>query len=282
MRNILGYNFLMMEHSDMKWPCPNGFHVPLESEWNAVLNTIVTLEWLTPSTAGVTTIATHLYLPLAWIFSPTGTSPQAWYYRQYWRYLSATAFSEISDNSTIYYTKTFSLRTSSPYYEIANVRRAFGGSIRAFKDAPVIPDNTRTTIFDGSSTATWAWIFRNATEWLISLSLDWENRITIADKNVWATAVWTYTTATTWYTAAKCGSFFQRWNNYPQPRTSSGSYSPNTSTKIDTTGYWPWNYFYQDIAVKISTSPDSDWSSVDNPNLWGWVSQGTWKEIKRL
>ena len=35
-----------------------------------------------------------------------------------------------------------------------------------------------------------SWIFRNQTEWIISLSSDWTNWITIMDKNLWATQVY--------------------------------------------------------------------------------------------
>lgn len=266
----------------MQGPCPNGFHIPLDSEWTSVLNIMTTLEWLIQNNASMVAISTQLHLPLAWFLSPTGTRPGATQYRTYWRYQTATAAVDNTGSVPIYQAKVLTLITSSPYFEISLPRRAFGGSIRAFKDVPVEPDSSWTTIFDWSSTAEWAWIFWDTTEWLISLSLDWENWITMADKNVWATAVWDYSTATSWYSAANCGSFFQRWNNFPQPWTASSTYSPYSSIKIDTTGYGPWNYFYQDIAIIIWASPDSDWSSVDNPNLWGWVSQGTWQEVVRV
>lgn len=268
--------FYRIKNSDMRGPCPEGFHVPLEGEWAQALNIVVTLEWLTQSAAGTRAIATDLHLPLAGAIWVTSAPPRASNYRTIWYYRTATATQDITTSPATYQAYALQLSTSSPYFQMGAWRRAFGYTVRAFKDRPVAPDSSWTTIFDWSSTAEWAWIFWNAAEWLISLSLDWENWITMADKNVWATAVWNYSTAASWYSAANCGSLFQRWNNFPQPWASSSSYSPYTSTKIDTTWYWPWNYFNQDIVVTIWTSPDSDWSSVDNPNLWGWASQWTW------
>ena len=270
--------FSWVESSDMKWPCPDGFHVPLASEWTNALNIITTLEWISQTAAGANKIATDLHLPYAWAISVSSSPPKAGNYRTTWRYRTATA---TINTDGAYWGNCLAITTrSSPYREVWWWRRAFGYTIRAFKDVPVAPDNTWTTIFDGSSTATWAWIFWNQRSWLISLSLDWETWITIADKNVWATEVWNYTTDTAWYTAYNCWEFFVWWNNCWQPRTVNSTYSPYQSTKIDATGYWPWNYFNQDIVVTIWTSPDSDWSSVQNDNLWGWVSQGTWRERK--
>lgn len=269
--------FLRVEGNDMRWPCPEGFHVPTANERTSALNAIVTLEWLTPGSAGVQAIARDLHLPLAWVIAVGSTPPRAGNYRSTWYYRTSIATQNTSTSPATYQAYALQLSTSSPYYEVGVWRRAFGYPVRAFRDTPVAPDSTRTTIYDWSSTATWAWIFWNEDEWLISLSTDWENWITMADKNVGATEVWTYTTVTSWYTQDNCWGFFQRWNNFMQPRLASGSYSPYTSTKIDTTGYGPWNYFNEDIVVTIWTAPDSDWSSVDNPNLWGWVSQGSWR-----
>lgn len=286
MRNILGYKFLVIEHSDMKWPCPIWFHVPIADERRSALNTIVTLEWLPQEYAWVQTIARDFHLPYAWALSATSTPPKAgnsggtglwiWYYR------TSTATQDTSTSPATYQAYALQLLqnppSGTPWYQVWVWRRAFGYPIRAFKNTPVIPDSTWTTIFDWSSTATWAWIFWDEDEWLISLSVDWEHWITMADKNVGATEVWSRGDT---YLATNCWGFFQRWNNYMQPRTVSSTYSPYQSTKIDTTGYWPWNYFNQDIVVTIWTAPDSDWSSVQNDNLWGWVSQGTWREVVR-
>lgn len=272
MRNILWYS--VIRHSDMQGPCPNGFHIPLASEWSSALNIITTLEWISQTSAGANKIATDLHLPYAWAITVSSTPPRAGNVGTTWRYRTATA---TINTDGAYWGNCLVLTTrSTPYREVWWWRRAFGYTLRAFKDVPEIPDSGWTTIFDGSSTAAWAWIFWNQTDWLISLSLDWENWITIADKNVGATEVWNFSSSTSSYTAGNCGNFYIRWNNHWQPRTSDGTYSPTTSTKINASWYWPGHYFKQDIVVTIWTSPDSDWSSVQNDNLWGWISQWTW------
>ena len=130
--------------------------------------------------------------------------------------------------------------------------------IRTFKDTPVVPTSSWTTIFDWSSIAIWAWIFHNSTLWLISLSSDWTNWITIADKNLWATTVWnrwdTLTDANCWY-------FYQWGNNYWFPH----SWSVTTSsTTVDASWYWPWNYYSSSTFIVN----DSKWDKSNNANLW--------------
>lgn len=108
------------------------------------------------------------------------------------------------------------------------------------------------------SQSVWAWIYHNTTLGLISLSSDWENWITIADKNLWATTVrndWdTVTAQNNWW-------FFQWGNNYMFPFT----WATTTSwTRVDTTWYWPWNYYNSDVFITWNRYR----SSVDNVDLW--------------
>ena len=66
--------------------------------------------------------------------------------------------------------------------------------------------------------------------------------ITIADKNVGATQVYNdgdTISETNWW------KFYQWWNNYWFPLT--WTVQNTTSTKIDTTGYWPGNYYSSDL-----------------------------------
>ena len=102
------------------------------------------------------------------------------------------------------------------------------------------------------------WIYHNPNLWLISLSSDGSNWITIADKNLWATNVWnsgdTLSQANCWY-------YYQRWNNYWFPRTWSVTTS---STKVDASTYWPWNYYSSSTFITSWW-----WDSSQNSNLWG-------------
>lgn len=124
--------------------------------------------------------------------------------------------------------------------------------------------NPRITLFDGSSIAQWAWIFHNPEEWVISISSDGTNRITIADKNLWATTVYN-----DWdnLSESNCGWYFQRWNNYMFHWT----WNTTSSTLVDTTGYWPWNYYNDSTFI---TTIEVDWSTVDNNDLW-WDTTNT-------
>lgn len=106
----------------------------------------------------------------------------------------------------------------------------------------------------------WAGIYHNGILGVISLSSDWSNWMTIADKNLWATMVWNQWDS---YTDSNCWGFFQWGNNYMFPLRWAITTSP---TQVDTTGYWPWNY-YSDSTFIIW---HNNWSSIWNNNLrWG-------------
>lgn len=95
------------------------------------------------------------------------------------------------------------------------------------------------------------WIYRSEEEGLISLSKDWTTWYTIADKNLGATTVW-------WE-----WKVYQRGNNYG---FNPSSYT-TTSTAVNLTNYWPWNY-YSSSVFNIARPYDTSW----NLNLWGWVT----------
>ena len=106
-----------------------------------------------------------------------------------------------------------------------------------------------------------AWIYHNATLWLISLSSDGSNWITIADKNLWATQVRndgdTVSEANAW-------KFYQWGNNYWFPATWP---TTTSSTVVDAGTYWPWNYYSSSTFIT-----GSYWDSSYNRNLWGEVT----------
>ena len=112
---------------------------------------------------------------------------------------------------------------------------------------------------------TTAWIYRNETEGLISLSSDGSNWLTIADKNLWATTVWN-----SWDTLSEsnCGKYYQRWNNYGFPYSWNVSTS---STQVNAGTYWPNNYYSSSVYISQSTSP-YNWDSSNNENLRWWTT----------
>ena len=97
--------------------------------------------------------------------------------------------------------------------------------------------------------------------------------ITMMDRNLWATKAGTWCSATdTW----ACGYHYQRWNNYWfAPNFNSNGTFPNgetatTNETVDTTWYWPWNFYSGNIFRKITSSP-YDWSTTRNDNLRWWA-----------
>ena len=237
--------------SDMQWPCPDGFHVPLRSEWTGLRARLISDLELAEN---ATTLQTYLKMPMAWDRdnSDGNSIYQQWKIGYYW---SSTVYGNIDTASYIYF-------TSSAFTYTYN-RRSFWFSIRAFKDTPVEPDNSWTVLYQW----TWKrWVYYNSTLWLISISWDWSTRYTIADKNLWATTVYN-----SWDTLseANCGKYFQWGNNYGFPWTWTITTS---STVVDASSYWPWNYYSSDTFINSS---NWRWTTTDNRNLRWWVSQWT-------
>jgi len=240
----------VQDYSAMQWPAPDGFHVPSKDEW-------VALCWVLTTTfsmaANKSTLENYLKMPGA-SYRQYNSYKYQWEWCYYWSSTNANrqqAYKLVASDS--------SLNPSDYTYT-----HTIWANIRPFKDSPIIPDSSWTTLYDWSSIIVWAWIFHNTSLWLISISWDWQNRITISDKNLWATIVFN-----SWDTKneSNCWKYYQRWNNYWF------SYSLTTitdisSTQVDTTWYWPWNYY------SSSTWNNKNWSwfSPTNDNLRWWVT----------
>ena len=253
-----------------QWPSPDGFHIPSNDERVALVAAMTTL-WI--DTSNWNCMKTYMKMPFAGLRSNmyTDTILQGTE-ASYW---SSTASS--SDG-------TYYLSFRSAGLDPQNVlRRSFGCSVRCFKDTPVTPG----TVYSNWSRLYWTWQWATpgiyVGWWLtwyevISISADGENWTTISAKNLWATTV--YNDGDT-LSEANCWKYFQWWNNYGFAWTWSVTTS---STKVDASTYWPWNYYSSSTFITVSASP-YDWSSVQNDNLWWWV---TWnvpmleeKEIKQ-
>ena len=239
------------DYSAMQWPAPDGFHVPQSSEWQAVYNILITTFWLATND---TTMGTYLKMPMAWYRNYSDASINSGNGR-YWS--SSKDWTWKSSYLRFYSTALF----QEPWI------RSGWNSIRAFKDTPIIPDNSWTTLYDWSSVASGAWIFYNATDGLISVSGDGTNWYTIQDKNLWATTVYnqwdTVNNANSWY-------FYQWGNNYGFAH----SWTVTTSqTQVNANTYWPWNYYSSSTFItrspQYSSSP-YNWDSSNNDNLWWW------------
>lgn len=113
---------------------------------------------------------------------------------------------------------------------------------------------------------TTSWVYRNRSLWLISMKY-YSEWFTMSDKNLWATQVYN-----DWdeKTDSNCWKLFQRWNNNPFPWISTSDINwiiTISDTKVDTTWYWPWNYYNSNIWINGGTS---SWQSSVNSNLWWW------------
>lgn len=241
------------DYSAMQWPCSTWYHIPSQWEWQALYNAWITMSAWTSS--WTTEWRTYLKMPTTWIRGYNDGA--AWQQTNRWRYWTVTPY-QTEDAYCISFSWTV-------FNFALNTHRANAVMIRPFKDTPAIPDITWTTLYDWSWTAAWAWIFYNSWLWLISISADWETWITIADKNLWATAVYNY-----WDTLAATNvwTYFQWWNNY----WFAYSWAVTTSwTQVDASTYWPWNYYSSSTFITWN----NDWSSVQNDNLWWYVTWPT-------
>ena len=244
---------------DTKWPCPSWFHVPLSTELQTLLDyfTGLGLSWNTD-------FGTYLKMPIAWFRKYWDSGVQGQWSE--WRYRAADVYGNW--NNYGYYMRH---NTSGDLY-VSYSNYTSANSLRAFKNSVVIPDASWTVLYDGSSIAAWAWIFHNATEWLISISSDGINWLTIADKNVGATAVYNR-----WdqLSQSNCWCYYQRWNNYWFPFAWGVTTS---STQVDASNYWPWNYYSSNIFILQSYR----WFETANHNLWWWVTQWTFQDGDKI
>ena len=242
----------MAIHKDTQGPCPDGFHVPLYSEFDWL---ITILNWLNVTSADC---VTKLHLPLVWHRFKNwviGNAGIQWIYWTSSRYTGST--------TKAYSIFIWSSAQSSPYVNTDYLECARWFSIRAFKDSFIAPTSSWTII---QWTLWSAWIFRDQTNWLISITSNWSTGYTIMDKNLWATTVYS-----DWDTLSEsnCWYLYQRWNNYWF--SSTWTLSKTSSTQIDASNYWPWNYYSSDTYITWSDNRDSSWNS----NLRWWTTNWT-------
>lgn len=236
------------DYSAMRWPCPEGFHIPSETEINYLLSPVWVL-----GTFGLTSntnLKTMVHFVPAWLRG-----------------------SDWNVNTTGGW-RAIRLRTRVRWTDVRNSMTTLQNPttqampIRAFKDEYVQPDGSWTTLYDWSSVATWAWVFHNPTLGLISCN-DWNHYITIQDKNVWATIVYndwdTITNDNAW-------NMFQRWNNYWFP----ARWDVTTSaTTVDASSYPPSTY-----SSNIYVITYSDWDTSGNADLrWNTTWIRIWYRI---
>ena len=234
------------DYSAMQWPAPDGFHVPLNTEWQAVYDIWTALGgW----SSDWTNFGIALKLPFAGYRFFSGADAR--YQGSNGYYWSSSRY-----NTHAAYFLSFDSTNLNPQ---GVIWRSYGVSVRCFKNSQTVPTSSWTKLYWTSIEA--GWIFWSSTDWLISLSSDWNTWITIADKNLGATTVWNSEDT---LSEANCGKYYQRWNNYGFPRT--WTIANQSTTQVDASAYWPWNYYSSDTFIKYN----GRWDTTDNWNLWWW------------
>ena len=235
-----------LDYSAMQWPAPDGFHVPLNTEWQAVYDIWTALGgW----SSDWTNFGIALKLPFAGYRFFSGADAR--YQGSNGYYWSSSRY-----NTHAAYFLSFDSTNLNPQ---GVIWRSYGVSVRCFKNSQTVPTSSWTKLYWTSIEA--GWIFWSSTDWLISLSSDWNTWITIADKNLGATTVWNSEDT---LSEANCGKYYQRWNNYGFPRT--WTIANQSTTQVDASAYWPWNYYSSDTFIKYN----GRWDTTDNWNLWWW------------
>lgn len=233
------YKAVDYTHFATQWPCPDYFHVPTKDEFTSV-HSILTSTFNLANSWG--TFRNYLKMPWTWWKYPNIQNYTNNDYGDYW-----TATPDWSDNAY-----RFGFSASYTNAGVSSYGRSYWYSIRPFRNSPIVPDSSRTTLYDWSWKAQGAGIFWNSTLWLISISWDWTNRITISDKDIWATNV------------------LDKWNRYQWGNNywfSNGWSVSSSSWQVDVTGYWPWNYYSS--STWITATPRQNGTSNGN-NLWWW------------
>lgn len=103
--------------------------------------------------SNATTMGTYLKMPMAGYrnYGNAGVDLVG-FFGFYWSSISSSA------------NNAYVLFFSSSSFNLDDSGRSLGLSVRAFKDTPVIPTSSWTTLYDGSSVAVGAGVFYNSTD----------------------------------------------------------------------------------------------------------------------
>lgn len=248
------YIGLAKDYSAMQWPCPNGFHIPSQSDWDS-LKTIYDI--IVPESKD----------PINHLF--TSGHKTSWWYTSSGELLYPETFKIYKSSISLYWlSKWRDIEQAYLWFvssdSISNWNTYFDGkatmySIRPFSNMPVSPDNSWDVIV---WTIWWNWIFRNVEKWLITL-VYWNSILTISDKDLWASSTWQ-----DWYIYQWGNNY---WFNYDVWTYNSWFWT----TLVNASYYWPWDYYSSNKPIFCRNSSSSFyyiWDSSNNNNLRWWVT----------
>lgn len=125
-----------------KWPCPEWFHVATQSEWQALVTTMTGL--------GITTSQWNKYqqylkIPFSWYrkYNTWWSVTNQWTWACLW-----STTTRINENNTRQAGDLWITSSVADYTD--NTTRAWWLNIRPMKNEPVIPDDTRTVLYQPS------------------------------------------------------------------------------------------------------------------------------------
>ena len=195
-----------------KWPCEEWFHIPTKLEFDNMWN-IFSSFWITTATD----ISRYLNSPLCWdIYSVNGIARNI---GECWYFYSSSCFSTSTWNFTyVFCFETWEEEsddgiTYQDEWFISSTWKISGYSIRPFKNTPVIPDSTRTVLYQPNQPM--------LTQKKTKAIMLWDTpvkRVMFRDKQIWpelwpaptnlvwvagtlkATLTWTSATGESWVT----------------------------------------------------------------------------------
>jgi hypothetical protein len=230
------------DFSAVRWPCPEWWHIPsvdeslnLENVWQYVF---IAPAWQREGSTINTSNYPYQLRTRDAIISTDWQEKQAWW-----------TFDPVTRHGGFYFLAAY---------------KAY--PIRAFKDVPVVPDETWTELTpSGAAYSAYYKSDYNPNYWIISY---WTGGVwtTIMDRNLWATTIYE-----DWDTLseANCGYYYQWGNNYWFPWIWSSETVTVSNTRVDVTDCWPSTYSSSTFIVPSTPPYNTFWGTPNNLDLWG-------------
>ncbi len=230
--------------------------------------------------------ATWSYSTTPWVCKYTN---QAWYHTEDWgiTFVSDTRFCVIANgtweqnwNGSNWWTCSV-VTCDSNYVQNWNTCEAWtqnvscGWSIPTNPTASTSSTYTQTWNWSGWTPSISWWVSQASCDFNCNSGYSWNGSSCASNSYPWCNAsdipFWGYTIAAcnvwtniSWTGSSSYGYYFQWWNNGWTP---SWTITPS-NLRVDSSSYWPWNYYNNTTFIGWSIPSPWDWSTVKNDNLW--------------